>query len=246
MAKSPGLLGVRPSKRKRSFASHTMLQCFLHKGHVHFGEVQYFTQLPYEDEEDGWTFHNVALVKLYSLPEPDLLQFSSQTLATCILTNELVAIGIKTIATVIAMVPRKLTLRDGEEVERFCALSQPGLDASVLRTTYDIYEDDDGGGGDTIYILRHFPMNEERDLCRNHHIHLSFFPSTVFPRQNTMHPSSRASFSLSNEDIDELTQVSSFVNTPVDATAHFRPPFTQRPPTTNFFNYNQVSFIVCA
>lgn len=114
---------------------------------MHFGEVQ-FTQFSYEDKEDGWTFQNVALVKLYSLPQPNLLHFSSQTLAACTLTNELMAIGIKTITTMIAMVPRRLTLQDDEEVEQFCALSQPGLDALVLRTTYDIYEDDDDDGGD--------------------------------------------------------------------------------------------------
>ncbi|KAI9568685.1 hypothetical protein HD554DRAFT_2204915 [Boletus coccyginus] len=87
-------------------------------------------------------------ITLYSLPELELLQISSQTLAACALTDELVAIGIKTITTVIAMVPRRLTLENGEEVEQFCALSQPGLDASVLKVTYDIYKDDDDSGGE--------------------------------------------------------------------------------------------------
>ncbi|KAI9567403.1 hypothetical protein HD554DRAFT_2205612 [Boletus coccyginus] len=109
---------------------------YVHEGHVRF------------DKEDGRTFHNVVLVKLHLLPEPELLQISSQTLAACALTDKLMANGIKTITTVIAMVPRRLTLRNGEEVEQFCALSQPGLDALVLKVTYDIYEDDDDGGGE--------------------------------------------------------------------------------------------------
>ncbi|KAI9568686.1 hypothetical protein HD554DRAFT_2038685 [Boletus coccyginus] len=60
---------------------------------------------------------------------------------------------------------------------------------------------------------------------------------------NTLHLSFQSSFSLTNEDVDELTQVFSFVNAPIDATAHFGPPFTQRPPTTNFFNYNQGAYM---
>lgn len=88
-------------------------------------------------------------IKVYSLPEANLLQILSQTLAACTLTDELLAVRINRITTVVAMVLRRLTIRDGEESEYFCALSQPGLEASVLRAAYDICEDEyDENGGD--------------------------------------------------------------------------------------------------
>lgn len=46
------------------------------------------------------------------------------------------------------MITRRLRLQNGEETERFCCLSQPGLDASVLGMAYDMYEDDDDAGGE--------------------------------------------------------------------------------------------------
>ena len=53
------------------------------------------------------------------------------------------AVNITAITAVVAMIPRRFTLWDGEEVEQFCCLLQPGLDVSMLRMPYNIYEDND-------------------------------------------------------------------------------------------------------
>lgn len=60
----------------------------------------------------------------------------------------MVAVDVIAITSVVAMIPRMMTFPDGEEVELFCQLSQPGLDASVLGNAYDIFNhdaDDDEG-----------------------------------------------------------------------------------------------------
>lgn len=106
--------------------------------------MQYFTRLPYY-EEDNWNFHNVAVIKLYSTPREDLLNLSSQTVAACTLTNELVIVDVISITSVVAMIPRRMVLPYGEEMELFCQLSQPGLKASILAIAYDIFNNEDDG-----------------------------------------------------------------------------------------------------
>ncbi|KAF8834325.1 hypothetical protein BDN67DRAFT_992689 [Paxillus ammoniavirescens] len=127
---------------------------FSHLAQTHFGEIQYFTRLPYrvDNPAEDYDFHNIALLKLYSCPNQDLVNMSSQTIAACTLTNELIVVDVKRINSIVAMIPRRMTLPSGVEEDRFCMLSQPGLDTSVLGIAYDIFEDDDdrdaGLGGD--------------------------------------------------------------------------------------------------
>lgn len=102
--------------------------------------MQYFTRLPYLQDEN-WRFHNVAIIKVYSAPDKDLLILLSQTVAACALTNQLAIVDVKSITSVVAMIPRRMVLPNGEKVECFCQLSQPGLDASVLAIAYDIFTD---------------------------------------------------------------------------------------------------------
>ena len=113
----------------------------MYRNDIRLGEVQYFTRLPYH-EDNHWDFYNVAVIKLYSAPREDLLALSSQTIAACLLTSEVVVVDVIAITSVVAMIPRVMTLPDGEETKLFCQLSQPGLDASVLGIEYDIFNHD--------------------------------------------------------------------------------------------------------
>ncbi|KIK75582.1 hypothetical protein PAXRUDRAFT_18868 [Paxillus rubicundulus Ve08.2h10] len=116
---------------------------------MHFGEIQYFARLPYcvDEETQDYDYHNIAIIKLYSHPDEDLFHLSSQTVTTCNLSNELIVIDVKQIKSVVAMIPRRLRLPSCIEEERFCVLSQPGLDVSLLGMPYDIFEDEDNVGG---------------------------------------------------------------------------------------------------
>ncbi|KIJ06806.1 hypothetical protein PAXINDRAFT_36114, partial [Paxillus involutus ATCC 200175] len=116
---------------------------------THFGEIQYFARLPYcvDEETQDYDYHNIAIIKLYSRPDEDLFRLSSQTVAACNLSNELIVTDVKQIKSVVAMIPRRLRLPSGIEEERFCVLSQPGLDVSLLGMPYDIFDDEDDVGG---------------------------------------------------------------------------------------------------
>ncbi|KIK90751.1 hypothetical protein PAXRUDRAFT_151248 [Paxillus rubicundulus Ve08.2h10] len=112
-------------------------------GNIRVGEVQYFTQLAIPRQEGGWHFSNVAILKLYSKPNAELLQLSSQVLAASKILDEIVICNVKTILSVIAMIPKQLLLPSGEEGDYFCMVEKPGLDISDLGVPYSIYSDDD-------------------------------------------------------------------------------------------------------
>ncbi|KIK92373.1 hypothetical protein PAXRUDRAFT_147508, partial [Paxillus rubicundulus Ve08.2h10] len=58
-------------------------------------------------------------------------------------------VDVKHINSIVAMIPRRMTLMSGVEEDHFCTLSQPCLDVSVLGIAYNIFEDEgnrDAGG----------------------------------------------------------------------------------------------------
>ncbi|KAG1829323.1 hypothetical protein EV424DRAFT_1344295 [Suillus variegatus] len=120
-------------------------------GQFRFGEVQYFTRLAVEvddanedsDNEDNWHFLDIAVIQMYSLPDEALLQLSSQTVASCTHSEQVLAIDVKDIVSVIAMVPHKPTLPSGLTEERFFMIEKPGLDVSDLGVRYSAYHDED-------------------------------------------------------------------------------------------------------
>ncbi|KIK81510.1 hypothetical protein PAXRUDRAFT_15206 [Paxillus rubicundulus Ve08.2h10] len=60
---------------------------------VHVSEVQYFTQVAtqlHPEQQGDWTFHNIAIMKLYSEPDTELLKLSSQVLAASTLLNQII------------------------------------------------------------------------------------------------------------------------------------------------------------
>ncbi|KAJ8580047.1 hypothetical protein M405DRAFT_855068 [Rhizopogon salebrosus TDB-379] len=126
-------------------------------GQFRFGEVLYFTRLAVEvnnakgdgDDEDNWRFLDVAMIQMYSLPDEALLQLSSQTVASCTCSDRVLAIDVKDIVSVIAMVPHKPTLPSGVTEERFFMMEKPGLDVSDLGVRYSAYRDDDDDDDDS-------------------------------------------------------------------------------------------------
>ncbi|KAG2350638.1 hypothetical protein BDR05DRAFT_869102, partial [Suillus weaverae] len=120
-------------------------------GQFRFGEVQYFTRLTVEvedanedsDNEDNWHFLDVAVIQVYSLPDKALLQLSSQMVASCTRSEQVLAINVKDIVSVITMVPHKPTLPLGLTEEHFFMIEKPGLDVSDLGVCYSAYHDED-------------------------------------------------------------------------------------------------------
>ncbi|KAG2080733.1 uncharacterized protein F5147DRAFT_749270 [Suillus discolor] len=120
-------------------------------GQFRFGEVQYFTRLAVKvddadedsDNEDNWHLLDIAVIQMYSLPDEALLQLSSQTVASCTHSEKVLAIDVKDIVSVIAMVPHKPTLPSGLTEERFFMIEKLGLDVSDPGVCYSAYHDED-------------------------------------------------------------------------------------------------------
>ena len=130
---------------------------FLYDDKVRVGEVQFFTRLAIQSApraQEEWTFANVAIVKLYLEPDPDLLHRSSQVLAASILLDDLSICDVKSVRSIIAMIPCILTLPNRVEARFFCMMEKPGVDISDLGVPYSVYseggddEDEDGDGMD--------------------------------------------------------------------------------------------------
>ncbi|KIK76308.1 hypothetical protein PAXRUDRAFT_170338 [Paxillus rubicundulus Ve08.2h10] len=100
-------------------------------------------QLAIPRQEGGWNVSNVTILKLYSKPNLELLQLLSQVLAASKILDEIVICDVKTILSVIAMIPKRLLFPSGEEEDYFCMVEKPGLDISDLGVPYSIYSDDD-------------------------------------------------------------------------------------------------------
>ncbi|KAG1878337.1 hypothetical protein F4604DRAFT_1880351 [Suillus subluteus] len=85
---------------------------------------------PKDEDENNWHFVNVALVMLYSLPQPELLALSYGALISCIHEGEesLCVIDVNTIQSVVGMIPHKPTLPNGQVEEQFFLVEKTGLD----------------------------------------------------------------------------------------------------------------------
>ncbi|KIN96965.1 hypothetical protein M404DRAFT_32804 [Pisolithus tinctorius Marx 270] len=116
---------------------------FIYGDRERFGEVQYFARLAM----DATKFEDVAIVRLYSLPDEVLLQKSSHTLASSKLLNELVIVRIKSIKSVVAMIPHRLKQPSGIVEDRFFLMEKLGLDVSQVGVPYSVYQDDEDDQG---------------------------------------------------------------------------------------------------
>ncbi|KAG0701436.1 hypothetical protein DFH29DRAFT_990075 [Suillus ampliporus] len=112
-------------------------------GQIRFAEVFYFTRLAVEDEDQNdWHFIDVTVVQLYSPPDHALLKCSFQTVVSCMQLDEIAVVNVKSILSVIALVPHTPTLPDGTMEDRFFMLEKPGLDISKLMIPLEEEDDD--------------------------------------------------------------------------------------------------------
>lgn len=73
-----------------------------------------------------------ALVSVWSEPDMDLLQESSNTVYSCVYQGQaaLQVIDVKRVTSVVAMVP--MSPRDGDRSSRYFLLEKPGLEITAL------------------------------------------------------------------------------------------------------------------
>ncbi|KIN94644.1 hypothetical protein M404DRAFT_167725 [Pisolithus tinctorius Marx 270] len=114
-------------------------------------KVQYFTRLPVQAADGNWTFTNVAIVRLYSVPDKDLLKLSNHVLLASQLLNAISVIHVKQIISVIAMIPRQVVLPSGIAELVYCMMERPRFDVSDWGVPYSMYvkrDDEDDGHED--------------------------------------------------------------------------------------------------
>ncbi|KAF8833258.1 hypothetical protein BDN67DRAFT_992874 [Paxillus ammoniavirescens] len=96
-------------------------------GTTRFAEVRYYFE--YQLDGTSATTQSLAVLSLYSLPDPDLLERSTQTYISCSPLGDVgvIAVNIKSINHVIAMIPE---VRFGED--HFYMAPRPGADVAYL------------------------------------------------------------------------------------------------------------------
>ena len=113
-------------------------------------EVQYFTRLAIQDEANDaarWSWKNVAVVTMFSLPDPNLFKMSYQTVYACQrLENNVRVVDITSITGVVGMAPHAFP---GLGYRHFM-VERPGLDIATFGVSYegdntqdDMDDDDD-------------------------------------------------------------------------------------------------------
>ena len=117
------------------FLSDAVVLQVLHEDKERFGEVHFFYRI--NTEGDQWL--PVALVSLYSTPDPHLLKISSDTLLVCRYHGDasLVLVEAQSIKSVVAMVPFMEKAGGGKPRRhegRFFVVEKPGLSLAELGT----------------------------------------------------------------------------------------------------------------
>ena len=99
------------------------------KNETCIAEVRFFAVLKHLGTEVP-----VALVSLFSKPDPDLLQISVNTLWSCEYQGDsaLEFVDIKCIQAVVAMIPHAPAIDGRQTQERFFLVEKPGLDVAVM------------------------------------------------------------------------------------------------------------------
>ncbi|KIJ57914.1 hypothetical protein HYDPIDRAFT_184253 [Hydnomerulius pinastri MD-312] len=76
----------------------------------------------------NWRFADVALIKLFSAADQELLALSHKTVPSCIALQDIRVIQIKNILSVVAIIPHTPRLPSGVMQDRFFVVEKPGLD----------------------------------------------------------------------------------------------------------------------
>jgi hypothetical protein len=98
-----------------------------------------------EAAAQAFYFINVALVRLFSLPDNQFLNMSYSAVASCQAMEEICVINIKDICSVFGMIPHSVILAGGERQSRFFILEQPGLNITHFFGPNDEDNDLDDG-----------------------------------------------------------------------------------------------------
>jgi hypothetical protein len=109
---------------------------------IRLAEVYFFVHISREEEDIG-----LALVSLYSNPDPSLLDVSCNTLWSCEYQGDsaLKFIDAKSIKAVVAMVPHTPTIEGRDTHERFFLVEKPGFDVALMAGVEEDIQDDEGG-----------------------------------------------------------------------------------------------------
>jgi hypothetical protein len=99
---------------------------------VRLAEVYFFIHLRHEGDELG-----LALVSLYSKPDIELLRVSHDTLWSCEYHGDLALkfIDVRSIQSVVAMIPHSPAIGGQEARDRFFMVEKPGFDVALFAGT---------------------------------------------------------------------------------------------------------------
>ncbi|KIK73081.1 hypothetical protein PAXRUDRAFT_179303 [Paxillus rubicundulus Ve08.2h10] len=125
-------------------------------GDIHFAEALYYTRLAVEGNmadagpDQNWRFVDITIIHLFSVPDPQLLAMSEQTVASCLLLDEIQVIDIKAIISIVGMIPHTPRLPSGVTEDRFFLWERPGLDLTHFAVPHAAHadEDEDNNAGD--------------------------------------------------------------------------------------------------
>ena len=93
-------------------------------------------------DEEAWKFEDVAVIRTYSLPDDSLLDLSSHTLVSSTFSDELAVVWIKSIKSMVGIIPHCLKRPSGIIEDRFFMMEKPGLDISQVGISYMVYQDE--------------------------------------------------------------------------------------------------------
>jgi hypothetical protein len=120
---------------------------FLRNGETAFGEVRYYFQRQINNN-----LHTLALISVYGSPDASLYQLSQQTVKSCKYLGDanLLVIDVKTIHSVVAMVPHNVRLPGKVDIEdRWFVVEKPGLKAAY---TGGFVDSDGNEENESMYI----------------------------------------------------------------------------------------------
>ena len=107
---------------------------------IRIAEVRFFIHVITDEEEKG-----LALVSLYTLPNPTLLKASMNTLWSCAYQGDaaLKFIDVKTIRSVVSMIPHSPSIGGRDAEERFFLVEKPGFDVAIMAGAMEDTPDDE-------------------------------------------------------------------------------------------------------
>ncbi|KAG6835239.1 hypothetical protein H0H93_003621 [Arthromyces matolae] len=103
---------------------------FKYKNQIEFGEVCYYFRLNITATD----ICTLAVISLYTRPDPHLLEISAGTLWSCQHQGDgaVVVVDVKTIEAVVAVIPHSTGIIGANWKDRMFVVEKPGLDISIM------------------------------------------------------------------------------------------------------------------